>query len=396
MILRPLYMEKLRTFRDVQVVKILAGIRRSGKSTILKMLKDDLLANGVSRDHIIEARYSSEIWDRGMSDKEMYQSIRAQIQDQERYYLLLDEVQEVEHWERAVNSLLEDCHTDIYITGSNSRLMASEISTYLTGRYVLIPVFPLSYKEHLDFKGDLVERRDQQLQSYLKTGGFPLLALNDFDTKTAYQVVEGIYSSIVQGDIVRRHQVTNIELFERVMKYVLDNLGKTFSAHAIVKFLKNEKRPLSVEAIYNYLSYLEQAFIIYRCPRLDLQGKAILKTQEKFYLADIALKYAKLGYDPRSLAASLENIVYLELLRRDYSVYIGKMGTREIDFVAERQDQRIYIQVCRELPEQSQREVANLLEIKDNHPKYIVTLDPWSAGDVDGIQILHLADFLLI
>lgn len=395
MIRRPRYMEVLRTYRDVPLVKILAGIRRCGKSTLLEMWRTELLTSGVAADHVLSERYTAESYYNGLTAREMVQRIRAKMTDDSRYYLLLDEVQEVEDWERAVNSLLESANVDIYVTGSNSRLMAGEISTYLSGRYVSIPVFPLSFSEYLDFKSQSNRSTQELFNDYLHYGGFPIVALGDFDERAAYQIVDGIYNSVIINDIARRHQITNLDLFNRVVRFVVENVGKTFSANSIVKFLRGEGRSLSVELVYNYLEWLEKAFIIYRCRRYDLQGKSVLKTQEKFYLADAALKYCVMGFNPKSIASMLENIVYFELLRRGYQVYIGKLGTKEIDFVAERQGARIYVQVCRTLPEDSDREIANLLEIRDQHPKLIVTLDPYAAGNVDGVRILHAVDFLL-
>ncbi len=395
MVLRPQYMNTLRQYRDVPLVKILAGIRRCGKSTILEMLRDDLIAGGVAVDHVIFLRYTSEDFDEGMTDRDMYKDIRSRMTGEGRYYLLLDEVQEIEGWEKAVNSLLENSDTDIYVTGSNSKLMSSEISTYLTGRYVSIPVYTLSFAEFLDFRQDNRRSVKELLNEYIRMGGFPIVALGNFDERSAYQIVEGIYTSVVTNDITRRHNITNYDLFNRVVKYVVENVGKTFSANAIVKFLRSEGRSLSVEAVYNYLSWLEKAFVIYRCQRYDLQGKSVLKTQEKFYLADPSLKYCIMGFNPKSIASMLENVVYFELRRRGYEVYIGKNESREIDFVAVRRDERIYVQVCRQLPEESDREVANLLEIKDHYPKYVVTLDELAAGNINGVRIVHLADFLL-
>lgn len=395
MIVRPHYIEILRKYRDVQLVKILAGVRRCGKSTILEMMKDDLKSGGVPDDHIIFVRYSSEAIDEGMTDKKMYDSIKEKMTDDERYYILLDEVQEIGGWEKAVNSLLEDANTDIYVTGSNSKLMSSEISTYLTGRYISIPVFTLSFAEYLDFKKASGKQPKELLNKYIRTGGFPIVALGNFDDRSAYQIVEGIYTSVITNDITRRHNITNYDLFNRVVKYVVENVGKPFSANAIVKFLKSEGRSLSVEAVYNYLEWLEKAFVIYRCQRYDLQGKSVLKTQEKFYLADASLKYCIMGFSPTSVSSMLENVVYFELLRRGYEVYIGKFETREIDFVAVKRDERIYVQVCRNLPENSDREIKNLLDIKDHYPKYVVTLDELAGGNVNGVKIVHLADFLL-
>lgn len=395
MIIRPHYIKVLKTYRNLPLVKILAGIRRCGKSTILEMLKDDLIKDGISADHIISMRYTSEDFDDGMTDKDMYNGITEQMTDGALYYLLLDEVQEIPGWEKAVNSLLENANTDIYVTGSNSKLMSSEISTYLSGRYISIPVFTLSFAEYMEFKKSSGRSPKELLAEYIRMGGFPIVALSDFDDNAAYQIVEGIYHSVITNDITKRHNITNFDLFNRVVKYVIENVGKTFSANAIVKFLKSEGRSLSVEAVYNYLEWLEKAFVIYRCQRYDLQGKSVLKTQEKFYLADSSLKYCIMGFNLKSVAAMLENIVYFELRRRGYEVYIGKNETKEIDFVAVRRDERIYVQVCRNLPDESDREVENLLEIRDHYPKYVVTLDELAAGNINGVKIVHLADFLV-
>lgn len=395
MIIRPHYLKMLKTYRDVPLVKILAGVRRCGKSTILEMLRDDLKKDGVPDDHIIFARFTSEDMTEGLTDREMYSSIKEKMTNEGKYYILLDEVQEIDGWEKAVNSLLENANTDIYVTGSNSKLMSSEISTYLTGRYISIPVFTLSFAEYLDFKKTSGTPTKELLNDYIRTGGFPIVALGNFDDRSAYQIVEGIYTSVITNDLSRRHNVTNIDLFNRVVKYIVENVGKSFSANAIVKFLKGEGRSLSVEAVYNYIEWLEKAFVIYRCQRYDLQGKSVLKTQEKFYLADASLKYCIMGFNPKSIASMLENIVYFELLRRGYEVYIGKLNTREIDFVAVQRDERVYVQVCRNLPEDSDREIGNLLDIKDHYPKYVVTLDELAGGNVNGVKIIHLADFLL-
>lgn len=395
MIVRPQYLKVLRTYRDVPLMKILSGIRRCGKSTILEMLRADLLEDGVREDHIIFMRYTSEALDEAMTARAMYQGIKSRMADGGRYYLLLDEVQEVEDWEKAVNSLLEDADTDIYVTGSNSRLMSGEISTYLSGRYVSIPAYTLSFAEYLDFKKNSSLSVRQLLNEYLRYGGFPIIALGNFDERSSYQIAEGIYSSVITNDITRRHSIMNYDLFNRVVKFIIENVGKTFSANAIVKFLKSEGRSLSVEAVYNYLEWLEKAFVIYRCQRYDMQGKSVLKTQEKFYLADACLKYCMMGFNPESVAARLENVMYFELKRRGYEVYIGKNETKEIDFVGVRRDERIYIQVCRNMPQESDREIANLLEIRDHYPKYVVTLDELASGNINGVKIVHMADFLL-
>ena len=395
MISRPDYLEKLKPFIDVKVIKILAGIRRCGKSTILEMLKQELISNGVKEDHIISINYSNVEFDKSFNFLKMYDELKAKFVDEKKYYLLLDELQEVDGWEKTVNSLFEEKNVDIYVTGSNSKLLSSEISTYLTGRYVTISVYTLSFKEYLTFKNNQNKPIKEQLQDYIRFGGFPLVAISNLDEKASYQIVEDIYNSVVVNDITKKHNIQNIDLFNRVVRFIVENIGKTFSANSIVKFLKSENRTISVETIYNYLQWLEKAFVIYRCKRYDLQGKNILKTQEKFYIADQSIKYALFGFNPTTIASMMENLVYFELKRRGYDVFIGKNVDKEIDFVAIDRDKKLYIQVCRELPKESDREFANLIEIKDNYPKMIVTLDDYASGNVNGINVVHLADFLL-
>ena len=395
MVYRSDYMNAIRPFIDVPLVKILAGIRRCGKSTICEMLREELISRGIPEDHIIQKRYTEMDIPENITAKQMHDELLAAIEGKGRCYMLLDEIQEVTGWERAINSLLENSNVDIYVTGSNSKLMSSEIATYLTGRYVSIPVYTLSFKEYLDFKADSNLSKNELLEEYIRYGGFPLIALGTYETQTAYQIVNGIYHTVVSRDIVKRHRINKQDLFDRVVKYIIENVGKTFSANSISKFLKSEHRTVSVESIYNYLRWLEQAFIIYPCQRYDLQGKSILKTQEKYYLADVSLKYALLGYNRKMLDGAMENIVYLELKHRGYEVFIGKNDTKEIDFVAERRDERIYVQVCVQLPANSDREVGNLMEIRDHYPKYVVTLNSMDTGIENGVKIVHLADFLL-
>lgn len=395
MIIRQYYVNEITKFIDIPLVKILSGVRRCGKSTILEMIKQELINNRhIKSENIISRKYNEIIYD-DMTTKEMYQDLIKEIITTGRYYLFLDELQEIKGWEKVINDILEKYNVDIYVTGSNSKLMSSEIATYLSGRYVSIPVYTLSFKEYLTFKNKENINVKDMFDEYLQFGGFPLIGISDFDTTSAYQVVEGIYSSIITRDISKRHKIRNKDLFDRVVKFVIENVGKTFSANSIVNFLKSEQRTLSVETVYNYLKWLVDAFIIYPCSRYDIQGKTILKTQEKYYLSDITFKYCKFGFNPSMIAAMLENIVYLELKRRGYEVYIGKNYNKEIDFIGVKRDEKIYIQVCRELPKNSDRELNNLMEIKDHYHKYVVTLDKLAKGNENGIEIMHISDFLL-
>lgn len=396
MIKRPDYINKLLKFKDVHIIKILAGIRRCGKSTVLDMYKDVLVADyNIPGENIIQKRYTSQDLPDNYCADDMYKDIKEAIEGKGHCYLLLDEVQEVDNWEKVVNSLFENCDVDIYITGSNSKLLSGEISTYLSGRFVQIDIFTLSLKEYREFRDNKNLSIDDLFRRYLLYGGFPLIATIDSEPYDAYQIVEGIYATVISNDVARRHKILNKELFDRVVRFVMENMSKTFSANSIVKFLKSEQRSISVETIYNYLKWLEEAFVIYRCNRYDIQGKSVLKTQEKFYLADISIKYSQFGYNTKGIASSLENIVYLELRRRGYQVYVGKDAAKEIDFVAIRRDEKMYIQVCRELPNDSDREIANLLDIKDHYPKYVVCMDRLAMGNENGVRLVHIADFLL-
>ena len=394
MILRPDYINAITPFIDAPLVKILAGVRRCGKSTIFDMLVQELKQKNIPNDNIIKRKYTNPDYE-DFSAKDMYSDLKNAIKSTGRHYLFLDELQEIKGWEKVVNSLMEDFDVDIYVTGSNSKLMSSEISTYLTGRYVLIPVYTLSFKEYLTFKNKDISSAREVFDEYIQYGGFPIIGISDFDTKSAYQIVEGIYASVITRDVSKRHKIRNKELFDRVVRYIIENVGKTFSASSIVKFLKSENRSLSVETIYNYLKWLSEAFIIYPCKRYDLQGKSVLKTQEKYYLSDISIKYSQMGFDRKMLSAIFENIVFLEMKRRGYDVYIGKNNTKEIDFVGVRRDEKIYIQVCVELPTESTRETDNLMEIKDHYHKYVVCRDTLAIGNDNGIEITHIADFLL-
>lgn len=398
MIHRPEYVDKIMTYKDTPFVKILTGVRRCGKSTIMKMLRLELEKQGVSPERIISYNFDSLEYE-GMTAKQLFSIIKSQLSDNGKTYLFLDEIQEITNWEKVVNSLMSESDVDIYVTGSNSRMMSSEISTYLTGRYISFRIFPLSFGEYLNFrkKFTTVDDPRKELVRYLQFGGFPALHLRDYSKEEAYPIVRDIYNSTIFTDIVRRNQIRKIDQLERVVRYVFDNIGNTFSATSIAKYLKSEQRSLDNETVYNYLSKLESAYILHRCSRYDIKGKELLKTQEKFYLADPALRYSVLGYNADSAASMLENIVYLELLRRGYDVCVGKFEGYEIDFIATRQDEKIYVQVAQEIQNDStkEREYGRLLEIEDNYPKFVLLNDDYAGGNFQGIKTIHIADFLL-
>ena len=398
MIYRPMYVDKIMRYTDAPFVKILTGIRRCGKSTILKMIMKELKKRGVSEEQIISYRFDSMEYE-DMTAKEMFIELKSRLCENKKTYLFLDEVQEIKHWEKAVNSLASDYDTDIYVTGSNSRMMSSEIETYLTGRYVAFRIYTLSFAEYMTFKkeySDVKEPREE-LAEYIRHGGFPATHLQRYSEDEIYTIVRDIYNSTIFSDIVKRNQVRKVDQLERIVKFAFDNVGKTFSAKSISDYLKSERRTIDNETVYSYLEKLESAYILHRCSRYDIQGKELLKTQEKFYIADTALRYSVLGYTQTSVAAMLENVVYLELRRRGYSVNIGKTPDGEIDFIAEKQSEKLYVQVTKEIktPETEQREYSRLLEIHDNYPKYLLTTDNFAGGNYEGIKTMHIADFLL-
>lgn len=396
---RPMYIDKIMPFADTPFVKILTGVRRCGKSTMLKMIMDKLYdEKGIPEDRIVSCRFDSMQYE-DMSAKQMYEELKSRLSENGRTYFFLDEIQEINGWERVVNSLASDYDVDIYITGSNSRMMSSEISTYLTGRYIAFRIYTLSFDEYLAFKKQYapVENVKAELANYIRLGGFPAIHLQGYGLDEAYTIVRDIYNSTIFSDIVRRNQIRKVDQLERIIKYVFNNVGNTFSAKTISDYLKSERRALDNETVYNYLEKLEGAYLLHRCRRYDLRGKEILKTQEKFYLADTSLRYCVFGYQEDTYASSLENVVYLELCRRGYKVFIGKTEDGEIDFVAERQNEKLYVQVMQKIESEKtrKREYERLLAVRDNYPKYVLRTDEFVGGNYEGIKAMHVADFLL-
>lgn len=399
MIERPAYTDKILRYADTPFVKILTGVRRCGKSTVLNMVRQKLISErNIDEERIVGFRFDSMEYE-GMTAKHLFEKLKSRVCAKEKTYFFLDEVQEIDGWERAVNSLAADCDVDIYVTGSNSRMMSSEISTYLTGRYISFNVFTLSFAEYLSFKAayDMPDDPKKELALYIRSGGFPAVHLQKYSQEDVYTIVRDIYNSVIFSDIVKRNRIRKIDQLERVIKYVFQNIGNTFSAKSISDYLKAEHRKIDNETVYNYLESLEKAYLLHRCSRYDLQGKELLKTQEKFYAADTALRYSVLGYNPNSVAAALENVVYLELCRRGYSVYVLKTKTGEVDFVAVRQNEKIYVQVAQIIADEKteRREYDRLLEINDNYPKYVLRTDDFAGGNYKGIKTMHAADFLL-
>ncbi|MBE6507128.1 MAG: ATP-binding protein [Methanocorpusculum parvum] len=401
MIPREKYIQKIRPHMHHPVIKVLTGIRRSGKSALLTLIIEELKSQGIKDDHIIRINFEESRFFSLTNALLLDEYLRERMNENEKYFILLDEIQEVENWEKTVNSLLAAGNADIYLTGSNSRLLSSELSTYLAGRYVEIPIQTLTFFESLVFAEHLSAMQTDYKAafiSYLKKGGFPILHAVPYDEEAGRTVVSGIYASVILRDVIQRYNLRNTELFERLVLFLFENTGNIFSAKSVSDFLKSQNRQLSVNTIYEYLRMLEEAFVIHRVSRYDMAGKRVLKTLEKYYVSDISLISAALGFRDTKISGMLENIVYLELISRDYHVYIGKSGEREIDFVAEKNGERIYIQVARAIlsDETREREFAPLLAVHNHYPKYVVTMDELAGGTVDGIRHVHIADFLLM
>ena len=399
MIYRNIYMDKILPFIGKPIIKVLTGVRRSGKSTILQMIREELTDRNIKVAQILFYRLDSLEYEDIKTSKELYKELKEHLYPDGKTYIFLDEIQEVESWEKVVNSLMTDFDVDIYVTGSNSRMMSSEISTYLTGRYVSFRIYPLRFSEYLLFRDTYTKREDNKAEfaRYLRYGGFPAIHLVDYTQDEAYTIIRDIYNSTIYTDIVKRNEIRKTDQLERVVKYTFDNVGRTFSANTLSKYIKSQGRKLDVETVYNYLEKLEKAYILHRCSRYDIKGKGYLKTQEKFYLADPALRHAVLGYDPDSVAALMENVIYLELRSRGYEVGVGKMDAAEVDFVAFKPEGKIYIQVTYEInnKETEKREYERLLSIKDNYPKYVIRMDDFAGGNYEGVKTMHIADFLL-
>ena len=401
MIPREKYIQKIRPHMHRPVIKVLTGIRRSGKSALLTLIIEELKRQGFKDNQIIRINFEESRFFSLTNTLHLDEYLRERMNENEKYFILLDEIQEVENWERTVNSLLASGNADIYLTGSNSQLLSSELSTYLAGRYVEIPIQTLTFSESLVFAEHLTAMqtdRKAAFISYLKKGGFPILHAVPYDEDAGRIVVNGIYDSVILRDVIQRYNLRNTELFERLVLFLFENTGNIFSAKSVSDFLKSQNRKLSVNTIYEYLRMLEEAFVIRRVSRYDMTGKRVLKTMEKYYVSDISLISAALGFKDTKISGMLENIVYLELISRDYRVYIGKSGEKEIDFIAEKNGDRIYIQVARAIlsDETREREFAPLLAIHNHYPKYVVTMDELAGGTVDGVRHVHIADFLLM
>ena len=387
MVIRESYLSKIRPFIGMDVIKVLTGIRRGGKSVLLQQIRDEM-----GSPNTIYLNFEDLGNQRFCEYNTLHDYVCGEIGDsKERFHLFFDEIQEVEGWEKAINSLRVKFKADIYITGSNSRLLSGELATYIAGRYVSFVVYPFSYTE---FKAVNVE---YTFDEYVQYGGMPFLSSVDFEPAISKNYLHDVFNSIILKDIVKRNKVRDIDLLERIISYSLSNVGKSFSATSISKFFKAERRTVAPETILNYLKWCEESYLLYRLKSQDINGKKMLKVNEKYYVVDHGLREAVVGENLKNTEIILENIVGLELLRRGYKVCVGRIGEREIDFVGEKGGDKLYVQVCYLLLDEStvEREFGSLLDVKDNYPKLVLYKESAFKGNYEGIPAVMIEDWLM-
>lgn len=400
MVKRESYMKRIRPFIGTELIKVLTGIRRSGKSVMLDLIKEELKSQGISETQFISINFEN-MSNAGLCTAEaLHQEIMDHASKLEgKAYLFFDEIQEVEEWERCINSFRVEIDCDIYITGSNAKLLSGELATYLAGRYVEFVVYPFSFEEFIELYRTVVPDATTQstFARYLTVGGMPYLSNLRYEEQPCRQYLQDLYNSVVLKDIVKRNHIRDVDMLERIIAYITANVGTTFSATTISKYLKSENRSVAPETILNYIKACEDAFLFYRVRRQDLQGKKILSINEKYYIGDHGIREAVFGGNRKDINLILENIVFMELIRRGYQVTVGKAAEKEIDFICEKQSEKIYIQVSYLLASEDtiQREFGAYDNVRDNFPKYVVSLDEFDMGR-NGIKHKNLRDFLLM
>ncbi len=398
MINREIYMNKLLAYKNTEFIKVITGIRRCGKSSLLKLFMEKLLEDNPNTN-VIYMNFESFKFDNIVNYRDMYNEISKKIRPTERNYILLDELQRIEEWERTVNALKVDFDTDIYITGSNAYLLSSELSTYLSGRYVEIKVLPLSFKEYLEFTNkEDTKTIEEKFIEYIKFGGMPgIITLKD-EENLYENAVKGIYNTVFMKDVIERNKVVDATLLEKILKFLMSNIGSLISAKKIADFLTSQGTKITHNTVLNYIQMLENAYIIYRVPRYDIKGKEVLKTLEKYYIVDTGIRNIILGFRDADFGHLIENIVYFELIRRGYEVTIGKKDMLEVDFIATNANEKKYYQVTYTMLDQNvkKREIEVLNSINDNYEKTVITMDKlYSNTSIEGIKIKYLIDFLL-
>ena len=391
-------MKRIRPFIGNELIKVMTGIRRAGKSVMLELIKEELIESGVNSNNFISINFEDLRYTHLLNAMALHKEILERAEQIEgKVYLFFDEIQEVSEWEKCVNSFRVSLDCDIYITGSNAKLLSGELATYLGGRYVEFIIYPFSFTEFLELYHtiDINASIQQCFQKYLLSGGMPYLSNIRYEQEATKQYLTDLFNSVQLKDIVKRNKVRDIDLLERIMAYVIANIGNTFSASSLVKFLKNERRTTSTDTVLNYIKYCCDSYLFYQVKREDLQGKHILSTNEKYYIVDHGIREAIFGRNMRDINLVLENIVYMELLRRCYKVMVGKSGNKEIDFVCDKSGQKLYVQVAYLLADEStiKREFGVYDTIRDNFPKYVVTMDEFDMSQ-NGIKHKNIRDFL--
>ena len=399
MIKREMYMSRIRPFIGTELIKVMTGIRRCGKSVMLELIKQELTESGVNPVQFISINFEDMNYAHLQTAKALHDEITKRAADIDgKIYLFFDEIQEVKDWEKCINSFRVSLNCDIYITGSNARLLSGELATYLGGRYVEFVIYPFSFAEFIELYKTVAPDESIQkcFQKYLLCGGMPYLANIRYADEPSKQYLHDLFNSVQLKDIVKRNKIRDVDLLERIIAYVIANVGNTFSAASLAKFLKSEQRTVAPETILNYIKYCCDAYLFYQVKREDLQGKQILASNEKYYIADQGIREAVFGSNMKEINLTLENIVYLELLRRGYEVTVGRYGDKEIDFVCHKRDEKLYVQVTYLLAsdETIQREFGAYDNIRDNFPKYVVSLDEFDMSR-NGIKHRNIRDFLL-
>ena len=394
---RKFYIDRLRAWQDKPLIKIITGLRRSGKSTLIKLFIDDLLRQGVNEKRIVYINMELLQFEHLRSYNDLYKEVRVRRkQAGQKLYLFVDEVQEIEAWEKAAVSILAEELADIYLTGSNARIFSAELATLLGGRYIQIPVFPLTFSEFLQFR-ERTDFTDEDFNDFLQFGGLPGIHHLNWEQPVIYEYINAIYDTIILRDIVKRNNIRNTAFLEKVIQFIFGNVAQIFSAKRVVDFLKKEHRRTNIETVYNYIKYLEDAHVVYRVPRYDIKGKRLLEVREKYFLADIGFRHALLGFQKQDVNQLLENIVFIELKKRGYQIRIGQLADAEVDFIVQREAKKAYLQIVYLLasPETVRREFGVLSKINDNFPKYVLSLDKHFRYDGGGIIHLNLIDFLI-
>lgn len=392
---RKTYLKEIDRYIDKDVIKVIVGMRRSGKSILMKQIIDHLInKRKIAEDKILYIDKESFAFDFLKTSEDLYQY----VEEKQPSHLLIDEVQEIENWEKAIASFHKN-GMDVYVTGSNAKMLSSDLATYLAGRYVSIPVYTLSFKEFIEFHGRESESIGEVFDDYLKLGGFPMLSQFKGDDQACHVLIRDIFETIILKDVISRHKIRRAHLLKNIIHYIVDNIGNLFSSSKVAEYLKSQRIQLNVETVHDYVGYLISTFALHQVRRYDIRGKRHLEISEKYYLGDLGLRHALIGYRGDDINRFLENIVYLELLRRGYHVSVGKLGDCEIDFIAEKQDDKQYIQVCYLLATEAvfNREFGVLQQVRDSYPKLVLSMDGKSYGNsFEGIQRKNVIDWLLL